>query len=188
MYRSLSDQGSFTEYVYVLPAPLVTADPVVVLNPTPFLFLSGHRILCPNSRLGHRPSLLTMEGPTSAAPCTLHLSPSQRGLRRRMRPRRSFQMTKCMWGSLLADQSPPLRIRTRKATSPDVTVWPHLDEISHLFRFHLLAFIDPKIYSGQPDVLDLLCFILLFILICLVLFTSCGVTYFGSAANYQCIT
>jgi len=122
MYRSLSDRGSFTEYVYVFTAPLVTADRVV-LNPIPFLFLSGYRILCLHYHLGHRPPLLTVGYPASAAPCTLHLSPSQRGLRWRMRRRRSSQMPKCTWSRFrsLADQSPALRIRPHNLAG-----WDHL--------------------------------------------------------------
>lgn len=45
MYRSLSDRGSFTRYEYVLPG--LTAEPKIILNPTPshprFFFLPSFR-------------------------------------------------------------------------------------------------------------------------------------------------
>src|SRR6266853_5903085 len=120
MYRSLSDRGSLTEYVYVLP--ILTADPRVFLNSAsrsphfyfPLLHL-GH-LTCLSSRRRRRTQLHSVWGPTSTALYSLRPPHRQVELRRCMRPRCSYLQTKSMWSSFQADRSPALLRRTQRTT------------------------------------------------------------------------
>jgi hypothetical protein len=82
MYRSLSDRGSLTEYVYVMSDPNANLRLVLKVNLSN-VFL-GHRI-CPNSLRGTRFPLGSIKGPVY----TFLLSRTRTRLGRRARPRYS---------------------------------------------------------------------------------------------------